>query len=249
MSAPTVTRGPSSRTLLSLAWIYPVYAREAHSTGPTRTKARARSLSYEEAFDFIAGDDPRPLLVLRECKVCNDTDDALLSRGVDNEKTFLLSRWFHCVKLPPDVLGEDHAFRNLFAASDPEHLFLSTRDGSLRTPLESQRSRTELWSSMLEVLAAEYVQSPGASMKQLQSTLDKLDLTDERILQLEDRIEELLETAGPGSSKLARVRKELDRARKEREELLAAVTRASELRLKRPAAPAARAGEDGGGGG
>ncbi len=245
---PTVTRGPSTRGLLSLSWSYPVYAHEELSTGPTVAKARARALAYDEAFDFIAGDDPRPLLVLRECKVCNGTDDALLSRGADNEKTFLLSRWFHCVKLPPDVLDEDHALRKLFAASDPEHFFLSSRDGSLRVPLESQRSRTELWSSMLAVLAAEYVEDPSASVRQLQGLLDKLDRVDERILQLEDRVEVLLETAGPGANKLARARADLERARREREELLERVSRASELRLKRPDAPPAPTGEDAGGG-
>ena len=73
-----------------------------HSTAKKKRKA----LSREDAFKVIAGNDPRPLLVLRECKVCNGTDDALLKGGIDNERTFLLSRWFHCVKLPVDVLEE-----------------------------------------------------------------------------------------------------------------------------------------------
>ena len=48
------------------------------------------ALTREAAFKVIAGDDPRPLLVLRECKVCNGPM-MLCSRAVDNEKTFLLS--------------------------------------------------------------------------------------------------------------------------------------------------------------
>lgn len=40
----------------------------------------------------IAGDDSRPLLILRGYKVCNGTDDALLNGGIDNEKTLLLGR-------------------------------------------------------------------------------------------------------------------------------------------------------------
>ena len=72
------------------------------------------ALSSETVFRTLAGTDPRPLLVLRECAFCNGTDDALLSKGADNERTFLLSTWFHCVKLPVDVLKPDHPYYELF---------------------------------------------------------------------------------------------------------------------------------------
>ena len=228
-------RGPSARDVLQLAWEYPVFTPQAVTTPEGRTSARQvrKALSAEEAFAAIAGDDPRPLLVLRECFVCNGTDDALLSRGqVDNEKTFLFSRWFHCVKLPPDVLEDDHPFKNLFPGGTSEHLFMATRDGRLRVPLESERSRTELWGSMVQVLSADYRSDPQRSLKEIQGLLDDLDAVDLEIGRLQTRMEELLETDGPGSRKLDKVQKRLGKARAERDTLLAEVTKASTLELK-----------------
>jgi hypothetical protein len=234
-------RGPSARDLLRLAWEYPVYVPPSDhaSEGRTRTQAVRRTLSAEEAFAYIAGDDPRPLLVLRECSVCNGTDDALLSRGqVDNEKTFLLSRWFHCVKLPPDVLQDDHPFRNLFPGGKAEHLFLTTRDGSLRIPLESERSRTELWRSMVLVLSADYRSDPQRSVRELQGLLNELDTVDQKLERLQMRRDKLLETDGPGSGRLVKVQEQLDEANEERDALLAEVAQASALELEDIAAPA-----------
>jgi hypothetical protein len=78
-----------------MVWDYPVYEPpKQDKEGRTVAKVARQALPADKALAFIAGDDPRPLLVMRECKVCNGTDDALLSRGnIDNEKTILLSRW------------------------------------------------------------------------------------------------------------------------------------------------------------
>jgi hypothetical protein len=203
--------------------------------GRSLALAARRALSFEQAFAYIAGDDPRPLLVLRECAVCNGTDNALLSRGADNEKTFLFSRWFHCVKLPIDVMEDDHPFRNLFPGGRSEHLFMATRDGSKRIPLEGERSRTELWSSMLEVLTADYRNDPERSVKDAQKVLDRLDSIDMRIAELQTRVDELLETEGLRSFKLKKTRKKLAEAREERDELLAEVAEATaKLKLRNP---------------
>lgn len=238
MPPPTVARGPSARDVLKLAWEYPVWSPPSAATpeGRTTSKSLRSALSAEDALAYIAGDDPRPLLVLRECFVCNGTDDALLSRGVDNERTFLFSRWFHCVKLPPDVLEEDHPFRNLFPGGKAEHLFMITRDGSLRVPLESDRSRTELWSSMVKVLSADYRNDPQRSVESLQGLLDGLDQVDQKISELQTRMDELLESDGPGSRKLDRIQKQLGEARAKRDTLLGEVTSAGKLELKRATA-------------
>jgi hypothetical protein len=227
-------RGPSARDVLRLSWEYPVFSppEAAAPDGRTTSKALRSALSAEDAFAYLAGDDPRPLLVLRECFVCNGTDDALLSRGVDNEKTFLFSRWFHCVKLPPDVLEDDHPFRNLFPGGKAEHLFMATRDGALRIPLESERSRTELWSSMVKVLSADYRSDPARSVAEIQGLLDDLDAVDQRIAELQTRMDELLESEGPGARKLDKVQKQLGDARTKRDELLGQVTKAAKLELE-----------------
>lgn len=211
---------------------------EVKSTGGTVAKPVRHALSAQEALAYISGDDARPLLVLRECLVCNGTDDALLSRGADNEKTLLLSRWFHCVKLPPDVTNPDHPFHSLFDGADPEHLFVAAYDGSERVPLESDTSRTELWSAMTTVLTSQYKKDPAVSLKQIATTLDKLDLLDVRMADLASRQNELLESEGPGSKKLAKVRTDIEETRKELNDLLAQITKASDLKLKVAKAPA-----------
>jgi len=225
-------RGPTTKSTLTLKWSYPVYTPpEVKSTG-TVAKPTRHALSAKEALAYIAGDDARPLLVLRECLICNGTDDALLSRGVDNEKTLLLSRWFHCVKLPPDVTNPDHPFHSLFDSPDPEHLFVAAYDGSERAPLESDTSRTELWSAMTAVLTSQYKKDPSVSLKQIAQVLDKLDILDLHMSDLNSRQNALLETEGPGSKKLAKVRTDIEETRKELNDLLAQITKASDLKLK-----------------
>lgn len=238
-SVPKIFRGPSATTLLKLAWEYPVYSppKEDHAGRTVAVKQRV-ALPAADALAYIAGKDPRPLLVLRECKVCNGTDDALLSRGnVDNERTFLLSRWFHCVKLPVDVLQKDHPFHSLFADSNPEHMFMSAADGTARIALESERSRVELWESMVRVLKATYAKDPEDGVRKMERTIDNLDMVDQRITALEQKIEDELETDGPDSKKLKKVQAELAAAQRERAQLFGALDQASaELKLKPAAA-------------
>ncbi|MEM9378741.1 MAG: hypothetical protein AAGB93_02250 [Planctomycetota bacterium] len=192
-----------------------------------------RALSREAALKVIAGDDPRPLLVLRECRVCNGTDEALLKGGVDNEKTFLLARWFHCVKLPVDVMEEDHPFHNLFTLEQPEHLFVSSVDGENHDTLESDTSRVELWDSMKGVIKDEYKGKADSSLKKIAKTLDKLDFVDERLLEAKASRDAILEKEGPKSRKLGKVDKQIAKYEAEAEKLHATIAKASALELKR----------------
>jgi len=75
----------------------------------------------------------------RERHTCSGTEDALISSTEDNERTYLLARWFQCVKLPPDVLADDHPFRNPFPGEKPAHLFVANHDGSGRHDLVCTR--------------------------------------------------------------------------------------------------------------
>ncbi|MEM7305980.1 MAG: hypothetical protein AAF682_04885 [Planctomycetota bacterium] len=230
---PTTIRGPTAKSVLRLDWDYPVYTAPAQKTDRSSAKAARQALSREKAFAFIAGDDPRPLLVLRECKVCNGTDDALLKGGIENEKTFLLSTWFHCVKVPVDVMEEDHPFHNLFTQDKTEHLFVASADGSNHDPLESQTSRTELWKSMLSLLGEEYKKKPDASLKKMAKLLDKMDAADSKWNDLAARRDDIREEDGPKSRKLPKIEKELTKLEGERQELRADLAKASALELKK----------------
>lgn len=228
-------RGPVTKTFLKLVWDYPM-PRQPDRSGPTVAKWTRHALSLQDALTVIAGDDPRPLLVLRECAVCNGTDYALLGEGMDNERTFLLSRWFHCVKLPQDVTQIDHPFHSLFAGEHPEHLFVSARDGSGRVPLESAQSRVELWNAMTTVLQASYVQNPAEAMRSVTAALDELDRTDVELVDLEQRLERLLENVGPDDKRVRKLRAQLAEGRDYLREHTAELERRFRIPLKSAAA-------------
>jgi hypothetical protein len=218
-----------------MKWDYPVYAPEAKaSANGTVSRPMRKALSREEAIAFIAGDDPRPLLVLRECAVCNGTDEALLKGGADNERTYLLSAWFHCVKLPVDVMEKDHPFHALFVQKKaPEHLFICSIDGANHDPLESQTSRTKLWKSMYALLKLEYKKKADGSIKKLTGLLDKLDAADARLAELLSRRDQILEEDGPDSKKLPKLAKKIAKGEVDRDKLHGEVDKAYRLGLRR----------------
>jgi hypothetical protein len=232
----TLRRGPTARNTLKIAWDFPVYVEPVvQDAGPTQATRVRQALTREDALRFVAAKDPRPLLVLRD-----GTDDALLKDG--EELTYLLASWFHCVKLPADVLEEDHPFHALFLQEQPEHLFVSSADGANHDPLESQTSRTELWDSMRAVLAGEYKKSPETAIKGVTRILDKMDQVDSRWNELVARRDNLLEKEGPGAKDLVKLQRELQGVEKEREKLREEMAQASRLELKRRAAQPAEAG-------
>lgn len=228
-----VVRGETAREILKLDWTFPVYKNpkqtaELAASG-TFVAERRRALPRDEAFAFIAGDDPRPLLIMRECGYCKGSDDALLSTRFNNEKTVLLSKWFHIVKLPNHVLEEDHPFRNLFEADAPSHLFVSTTDGSSVHSLSGQQSQTELWNAMAAVLAEVYADDPEGRVQGMYRILDQLDELDEADQRLHGKFSDELERRGPKSSKLKKIRKSIDKLEADREELLAELEELREM--------------------
>ena len=234
----TTSRGPTSRDELTIQWRYPNLEQEAvDDGGRTRAIAADRALTAEEAFEVLAGDDPRPLLVLRECLTCNGTDDALLTREADNERTMLLTRWFHCVKLPPTVLEDDHPFHVLFEGKKPAHLFVSQRDGQGRIDLKGDQSRTELWGAMNAALAVAYDKvnkkaGPKKALSTLNKLLDDLDGLDEELHLTERRLEDEIEDKGPDGRKAKKLAKELADLRAERSALRAKAIEVSKLKLR-----------------
>jgi hypothetical protein len=227
-------RGPSSKQILKLEWNYPIYEpKVAPVTEGSFARSAKKALTREEAFRALAGDDPRPLLVLRECKVCNGTDEALLKGGVDNEKTFLLARWFNCVKLPVDVMDDNHPFHNVFTLETPEHLFVASVDGANHSALESETSRVDLWKSMKALISAEYKGDADKSIVKIAKVIDKLDVVDQRYLALQERRDAILIKDGPKSRKLVKLKKSLAKVEADRVKLRKEVEKETVLELKR----------------
>ena len=169
--------------------------------------------------------------MLRECKVCNGTDDALLKGGSENERTFLLSRWFHCVKLPVDVMEEDHPYHNLFTEEPTEHLFVAAVDGSGHEALQSETSRVDLWDSMKRRIAEDYRKKPDQALKTATALLDKFDVVDTRLAELQSRRDEILEEDGPKSRKLPKLERSIRKEFQNLTDLKEDMAKASELVL------------------
>lgn len=240
--------GQTARKLLKMEWNYPVFERKVVSipgsvkTEGTVAQAVEYALPREEAFVYLAGKDRRPLLVLRECKTCNGTDDALLSRAEDNSRTFLMARWFNCVKLPTHVLEENHPFHALFDQKHPPHLFMARWDGSDVIPLKGDQSRTELWDTMLALLGNAYLGDPREAISEIEKVIAQYDVFDARIALIENRIDKTVEDDGPKSKKLKSLKKDLEEARGKLEDLKKREQHLSDLGLRKQEAQTSPAG-------
>ncbi len=240
-----IERQRTSLSRLKMEWDYPVYvsaaehALEEGPTGGTVARSIRRSLPREKAFASIAGEDPRPLLVLRECTTCNGTDYALLSRSSDNERTLLMARWFHCVKLPNDVLEEDHPFTKMWKDKAPPHLFLCAPDGSNVVSLDGQQSRKELWKKMEGVLRNEYKRDPVRAVKNILKVFVEYDHLDSMEDFLTARLEVKLENDGPKSAKVRKIRRQIAELQDRKEKAQVREAKASDLDLIRKKAEVA----------
>lgn len=221
-------RGKTSKDLLQIAWDYPVWKPAAPTTGQSASTGtvvveRERALALEQAMQLVVREDKRPLLVMRECERCKGTDHALLSRSLDNEQTVLLTRWFHCVKLPPNVLQADHPLTALFKPQKEgeriPHLFFVDPDGTHKLPLPGDQSQSELWETMFSYLERCYEGDAKKAVKELRNVLNQFDRIDSRTTELRGRIDKEIEKRGPDSDKLPKLEKDLAELEDERKKL------------------------------
>jgi len=234
------THGQTAKETMKLEWDYPIFGSKklkisSPIPGDKTVAARAeRALIRVIAFIDVSKGDLRPLLVLRECKLCNGTDDALLSSYESNEDILMMAKWFHCVKLPPTVLDETHPYHNLFNEKHPPHLFVSKWDGTAHIPLEGDLSRGELTDNLYTMLGMTYDGKAKPRVKKLKKLLYLYDMLDEKIQRLEITIDDELEKRGPKSKKIAKYRNQLNKALKEMASLKADEEKLYELKLKNP---------------
>ena len=205
---------------MTLEWHYPVWKpttpERGAGDGQTVTTEYRRKLPREEAFSLVADDDRRPLLVMRECNRCKGSDDALLSRTMDNEKTVLLAHYFRCVKLPVHVLEDDHPFRALFADEHPAHLFLADPGGVNLVPLEGNQTQGDLWKSMERVIDEHYDGSVKNVLRELQKVFAQYDNVDSLEDEVRQRLNREIERRGPDSPKVAKMQKRIEELQAQR---------------------------------
>ena len=232
-------RGKTAREALKIDWTYPVYKPETPGGsrgGQTVAQQAERALPVDQAFQLVAEGDPRPLLVLRECELCKGTDHAILSRSLDNEQTVLLTHWFRCVKLPPNVLQPTHPLANLFRrekAGDPiPHLFFADPDGQNRAELPGDQAQSDLWETMFRYLDRCYSESAKEALKELRQVLSQYDKLDAEEQLVRGRIDKEIEHNGPKSPKLAKFDRQLQKLQKDRDKVVARERELRDLALK-----------------
>jgi hypothetical protein len=232
-------RGKTSKDCLTIDWSYPVWKPEAAlPQAGTVAKEQEHVLSSTEAYELISKGDQRPLLVLRECELCKGTDHALLSSTLNNEQTELLTHWFHCVKLPPNVLDADHPFHSLFAVAEGKrapHLFFCDSDGSNRSELPGDQSQAELWRIMFSFLDREYEGNAKQAVKDLRSVLSQFDRVDAAENDVKSRIDKEIDKHGPRSPRLVKLQADLADLQGERARLHKRADGLRQLALKPPA--------------
>lgn len=240
--------------MLTVDWSYPVYKiveREVTKADEGKTIAGPveRALPVEQAYEFIADGDRRPLLVLRECEKCKGTDHALLSRTLDNEQTVLLTKWFHCVKLPTNVIMENHPLYNLFLRQKEgeriPHLFFADPDGQNRMELPGDQPQSALWDTMFTYLERCYAEDAKAALKELRQVLSQYDKLDAREQEIRARIEKETVKNGPESPKLKKFDQDLADLEKDRKKQGDREKELRDLALK--AMPSSKAGAPGAG--
>jgi hypothetical protein len=162
--------------------------------GYAPSQSGAAPLSEKDAILAMAGHDPRPLLILRECGGCDRDDHKLIEKELANDKTAVYARWYHSVKLPTDVLQPDSPFHAFFTARIPPHMLVATADGTVVGELSSRAKEAELWKLLGSALRKTYKKDPDAAVKSFLGVLDDLDLCEKELGKTEDDLIKLKAT-------------------------------------------------------
>ena len=141
-------RGKTALDALRIDWKAPATVEVPRAEeGRTVATMKTEALSLAEAVERLRGDDPRPLLVMRECDTCTGNEHQSLGRTLGNEETRALTRWFHCVRLQENVLEDDHTFAKLFDLQQPPHIVLATTAGALYA-VRGDETQSQMWKLM-----------------------------------------------------------------------------------------------------
>jgi len=224
---------------LRIEWDYPTFVGD--TGGDTVAKKVYSALPYPEALRQVAGDDPRPLLLLRECWMCQGSESALLDVENTNEKTLLFARWFHCVRFDDSVRHEQHPFHRVFADNTMPHLIVCQRDGSTLTRLDGKRPQSVLWAAMRTVLRKTYTKDPDVAVRELFALLAQYDHLDSMEAEVSAQLQTALEQEPKDSPRVTALERERAGIAAERDELKKRQAEVMDLGLiAKPADAAAR---------
>ncbi|HEX6811617.1 MAG TPA: hypothetical protein VF384_08350 [Planctomycetota bacterium] len=225
----TAERGSTSQDRLRIDWKHPV-----PPAGDAGTTSAVSALPLADALKVLWENDERPLLVLRECSFCQDTDLALLSSSQSNDRTILMTKWFRVVRLPPHVTEPHHAFYNAFAGysfKGSPHFYLLATPYSQPVEFTGQQTQTSLWKGMHSVIAERYSRDPAKAVKEWLTLLERFDRLDALIRSTQMQLDEARASSGPDSERAKGLQKRLADAKKEHGEALAREEKLRDLGL------------------
>ncbi len=221
---------------LRIDWDYPAFPPQT-TAGTTVAPKVYRALPVDEAIQHLAGTDRRPLLVLRECWVCQGSERALLNAKEASEKTLLFTQWFHCIRLDDSARHETHPCYKLLQENGMPHLLLCESNGSTRIPLDGQHPQSQLWSAMRKVLRQAYTKDPDQAMRELFKVLAEHDHLDSREAEVSAQLQSKLDQHAKTSPAVRELEQELARIATQREDLKRRQNEIADLGLKTPALP------------
>ena len=222
----------TSKEVLAGSWDCPV-ADSFHKIGHTVTPRAL--MSRQEALLFIAGKDPRPLLVLRECTSCRGTDHAVFNRRLKNETVKLLLNWFHCVKLPPTVSKPMHAFNRLFTEPGKRskvHLFISTRNGKHRIEFDGAQPQSVFKKGLASIIDKSYEKKPKVALKSMLRFLSRFDMFDQSEQQILRALDAEAEAHGVKTSKHKKLTKKIAQVRAKKAKSMKNAKAVCDLKLR-----------------
>jgi len=186
-------------------------------------------LGVEEVIQTLRKDDPRPLLIMRDCEGCQNKEGDLLKRTLEDERFLLATPWFHCVRLDNRALEEDHPYNKLFRGSKPAHVVLATWDGG-KVLNVTRAGQKEIWKSMQVVLRSSYKKSAPKAMKGLSRLLEEFDALDNRE---EELLQQLAAKEAAGKEQRAeKIRKDIAELGEDRQEALDEEVKLRDLGMK-----------------
>lgn len=223
-------REATSKDRLRIDWRHPVPpARDADKT------SSAGALPLAEALQVLWENDERPLLVLRECHFCQDSDQALLSRSLNNDRTVLLTKWFRVVRLPMHVTEPGHPFFNVFAGyafkGQSPHFYLLSHPAARPVEFTGVQTQSSLWKGMASVLGERYGRDPNKAVKEWLNLLSEFDRFDALLRSTQAELDETRAKNGPKSDKAKELEKRLAELKTQRTDALAREERIRDLRL------------------
>jgi hypothetical protein len=192
----------------------------------------AAVLSEKDALLAMAGHDPRPLLILRECGGCDRDDHKLIEKELANDKTAVYARWYHSVKLPSDVLKPDSPFHAFFTTRIPPHMLVATADGTVVGELSSRAKEAELWKLLGSALRKTYKKDPDAAVKGFLGVLDDLDLCEKELGKTDDDLIKLKATKDASPKDIAKLEDRKKTLTDQRTALVAKAKLLDDLQLK-----------------